>query len=65
MSSPNAANGEMAPHSIITKTETAMVHLGPVDSVRNALTRLPGGQIRQVVVGCATVRYYSTVTVPN
>jgi copper chaperone CopZ len=38
---------------------------GCVNSVRNALTRLPGVQIRQVQVGSATVAFDPSVTSPE
>jgi copper chaperone len=38
---------------------------GCVNSVRNALTRLPGVQVRQVEVGSATVTYDTSVTSPE
>jgi copper chaperone len=38
---------------------------GCVNSVRNALTRLPGVQVRQVDVGSATVTYDPGVTSPE
>jgi copper chaperone CopZ len=38
---------------------------GFVNSVRNALTRLPGVQVRQVEVGSATVAYDPSVTSPE
>jgi copper chaperone CopZ len=38
---------------------------GCVNSVRNALTRLPGVQVKQVEVGSATVAYDPSVTGPE
>jgi copper chaperone len=38
---------------------------GCVDGVRNALTRLPGVQVRHVEVGSATVEYDPNVTGPE
>jgi copper chaperone len=38
---------------------------GCVSSVRNALTRLPGVQVRQVDVGSATVAYDPNVISPE
>ena len=38
---------------------------GCVNSVRNALTRIPGVQVEQVKVGSATVAYDPAVTSPE
>ena len=49
----------------ITITIAGMSCSGCVNSVRNALTRLPGVQVEQVEVGSAVVSYDPGVTTPE
>jgi copper chaperone len=49
----------------MTITIAGMSCSGCVNSVRNALTRLPGVQVEQVEVGSAVVSYDPAVTTPE